>query len=294
VLIIYAEGVPVARRYVASVAVGTALAVALTGCRLGGGAEPRKAAPDARFSALDALNRTSQRTNQVGSFRVETAITSGFSGRSMNLKGHADIRLRPSLAQKWIISRMTVAGRRMGGFQEVVLGDSLYLKPPAHALPTRKPWVRFSLRQLGAKSGFDYASSLKEQSDPSATVTMLTASKDVRELGHETVGGVATTHYQGTYSMRDALAKLDTEHRANATRLYGQMGLDRVAFDLWVDGRQLPRKVKLATPAGSKMSLATTTVYTAFNVPVSISAPPRSQVADGAHLPGRRTPGVPT
>jgi hypothetical protein len=66
---------------------------------------------------------------------------------------------------------------------------------------------------------------------------LATASKDVRSVGMETVGGVSTTHYRGTFTMQDALAK-------------------------------------------------TTMTYTAFNVPLSITAPPKSQVADGSDLLG--------
>lgn len=281
-----------ASRYILSVAVGTAVAVSLTGCRLGDSGGPKSTAP-VRLSALDVLNQTSQRTNKVRSYRVRTSISSAASGRSVKMTGHGDVRLGSRLAQRWTVPTMTLSGRSAGGFQEIVLGDFLYLKPPANARSTGdKPWIRLSLRQLSAKSGMDYTSELSEQSDPSATVEMLTATKDVRELGHETVGGVATTHYQGTYSMTDALAKL-AKHRASATRYYRQMGLDKMAFNLWVDGRRLPRKVTLATPAGSKISMAVTTLYSGFDVPVSISAPPRTQVTDGNRLLGGRVPGVP-
>jgi hypothetical protein len=66
----------------------------------------------------------------------------------------------------------------------------------------------------------------------------------------------------------------------------GQAGIEKMAFDVWVDGRQLPRKMSMATPPGTKLDMKTTMTYTAFNVPLSITAPPKSQVADGSDLLG--------
>jgi hypothetical protein len=49
----------------------------------------------------------------------------------------------------------------------------------------------------------------------------------------------------------------------------------------------------LATPPGAKVRFTTVMDYTAFNTPVSITAPPQSQVADGLKLKGvpSSTPG---
>lgn len=55
---------------------------------------------------------------------------------------------------------------------------------------------------------------------------------------------------------------------------------------MWVDGQQRPRKVIIANPPGAKLDMKMTMNYTAFNVPVSVTAPPESQVADGAALLG--------
>lgn len=63
-----------AHRFVLGVAVDTALAVCLTGCRGGADSGPRNAG-SAHLSALNALARSSQRTDQV------TATTSSGATR---------------------------------------------------------------------------------------------------------------------------------------------------------------------------------------------------------------------
>jgi hypothetical protein len=82
------------------------------------------------------------------------------------------------------------------------------------------------------------------------------------------------------------MAKLDAKQRAQAQQAFGEAGMDKLSFDLWVDGQQLPRRVSIASPPGAKLDMKMTMNYTAFNVPVSVSAPPKSQVADGSGLLG--------
>jgi hypothetical protein len=121
---------------------------------------------------------------------------------------------------------------------------------------TGKPWASITLSQLSASSGDDVGSI--SQGDLSQNAKMLTASKDVRLLGKETVGGVSTTHYQGTFDRRDGLAKLSGRQRAEAERSLGQTGLEKMDFDVWVDGQQLPRKVTLASLPGANPSVEMT------------------------------------
>ena len=80
--------------------------------------------------------------------------------------------------------------------------------------------------------------------------------------------------------------------RSEAQKIFAQQGLERLNFNLWIDGQQLPRRIETTTPPGSALQVESTMDYTAYNVPVSIQAPPKSQVADGSNLkPGANAPG---
>jgi hypothetical protein len=61
-------------------------------------------------------------------------------------------------------------------------------------------------------------------------------------------------------------------------------GIKTMNFDLWVDGRRLPRKLHMTSPPGAAMAMDVTITYTAFNAPLKITAPPKSQVASGSDL----------
>jgi hypothetical protein len=279
----------VVRRSVVGIPI--AVMLALTGCHLDPGPKKPGSAPAVRLSPMEVLAHVSQRVRQAGSFRLKTDITTMDDLESgVRVKARADIRSRPDAAQRWNIWVMTPAGRPKERDREIVLGNSLYLNTSAHVLPSRKPWFRFPLSRFGALTGLLTASKRYDMADPSTALTTLTVSKDIHEIGPETFDSVATTHYRGTFAISDALARLRARHRTSVLRFY-EKDLRTLAFDVWVDERQLPRKVRITNQTGSNTTLIFDTVYTAFDRTVTITAPPRSQVFDGTRL-GGRVPGV--
>jgi flavin-binding protein dodecin len=280
-----------ASRYVAGAAAGLALTVSLTGCRADAGAGKasggdKPAGGTQLTAAQEALAKASEKTADLKSFRATLTTSTVVSGKKTDLTGNLAFRLKPTPAMKLDVPPIKTAGKTMDGFQEVFVGDTIYLKVPALAKQAGKPWVGFSTTDLSKATGIDVQSMQNQgqQANPALNAKMLTASKDVHAVGKETVAGVRTTHYQGTFSLADALNKLDTTERAEAQKIFGQLGLDKLNFNMWVDGQQLPRKLALATAPGSKLALDIAMKYLAFDAPVSIKAPAKSQVADGAKL----------
>jgi hypothetical protein len=282
-----------ASRYVAGAAAGLALTVSLTGCRTDGG--QGKASGDDKPSggvrltaAQEAIGKAADKTADLKSFRATLTTSSAVDGRQTDLKGDLAFRLKPDPAMKLDVPAIKTPGKTTDGFQEVFTGDTIYLKVPALAKQAGKPWVSFSTTELSKATGVDLKGLQDQgrQADPALNAKMLTASKDVRKVGEDTVGGVTATHYQGTFVLSDALAKLGTEQRAEAQKIFGQVGLDKLNFGLWIDGQQLPRKITLTTPPGAKLKLDTAMNYLDFNKPVTIKAPDKSKVADGMKLKG--------
>jgi hypothetical protein len=281
---------PKAGRYVAGAATGLAIALSLTACKgasqdKASGGEPTSGAAHLT-AAQNVLAKVSERTSGVTSYRGTMSMAMSASGQQVDFKGNMACRLKPSKAMKLIMT-MRGIGQSTARVTEIVTGDKLYMKMPELQARTGKPWVGIKRSDLHKESGADLQSMQQsDQGDPALNTKLLTASKDVRQVGQETVGGVRTTHYKGTYSMTDALAKLSGDQRAQAQKSFAEAGFDKINFDMWVDGRQLPRRVTIATPSDAKVGMKMTLNYTAFNVPVSVTVPPKSQVADGAGLLG--------
>ncbi|GAA0332674.1 hypothetical protein NE235_29945 [Actinoallomurus spadix] len=272
------------RRNAVCITAGAALALSLAAC--GGGDGDKKAqggsstSGNTKLAAEQILSTVSQKAGEIKSFTATLSSDTSTSGQNVKMNGRISYRLEPKLAMKMNVTGMSVNGKETGGFQEILLGDNVYMRMAALSRQTGKPWAKMSLSKVGAKSGIDIKSLLNQskQTDPSANVRMLTASKDVRKIGTETVGGTQATHYQGTYSVQDALAKLDGDQRAAMQQMIAKSGLDKMNFDLWIDDQQLPRKMTVTTPAGSQVRTTTTMTYSGFNKPVSIAAPPAGQV----------------
>jgi hypothetical protein len=283
-----------AGRYVAGAAAGLALTVSLTGCKADDGNS--KASGDGKggaqlTAAQSALLKASEKTGDLQSFRAKLTTSTVVSGNRTDVNGDLAFQLKPKAAMKMDVPAIKTGGKTTAGFNEVLVDNMIYLKIPALTKQAGKPWVGFSLDQLGQATGIDVKAMEDQgnQANPALNAKMLTASKDVHKAGKETVDGVSTTHYTGTIVLTDALNKLDSDQKAQAQKIFGQTGLDKLSFDSWIDGQQLPRKLKLATSKGSKVDFNTTMTYSDFNAPVSITAPPKSQVADGMKLKGAPT-----
>lgn len=280
------------RRYVAGTAAGAALVVTLTGC-LGDSGDGKKSAANngtkaggTQLAALQMLNRTSEQTSKVTSFKGTMVADITTAGKQMKMSGDLAYRLKPALAMKM---NMKMSGPGVpssaNSLQEIVTSDAIYMKIPVLAEKTGKPWMKISFSALKGQTGMDVGSAMRsaQQADPTTNVKMLTASKDVRKVGTESVEGVSTTHYQGTYQVADGLAKLDPKTRESTQKALEQQGLKAMNFDLWVDGRQLPRKMVMKTAPGSQMQMSTEVTYRDYNKPVHITEPPASQVTDGSN-----------
>lgn len=288
------------RRLVAGTAVSAGLVLSLTGC-LGSGGDKSAAGGGGKsmvLAAADMVRKSSEKTSQVktvkGDIRTEVTVP-GMSG-TVNMHMRMESKLRPEPAFRMTIDQAGKGGQSMPGTMELVMvGRTIYMKSPIFAqLSHGKPWMKMSADELGAASGqnFDQLLQQQKQADPTEQVKQLTASKDVREVGKETVNGVQTTHYQGTVSVQEMVAKLPEAQRQSRQQSFEKLGVKSLSFDLWVDGKQLPAKVVVKTPEGASTKMNTTVTYSDWNAPVTVAAPPASEVGKMPKLPKIGTPGA--
>ncbi|WP_067466574.1 LppX_LprAFG lipoprotein [Actinomadura macra] len=278
------------RRIAAGTAVATGLALTLTGCLGDAGTKVDEAGKNIRLSAAQVLGRTAEKTGRTDSFRADLSMqmTGGPAAvGNVSMSGTMQYRTKPDLAYSMDFEQMSVGGQSMPGMKQVLVGRTMYMKVPALSQfggggAAAKPWIKISLDELGKKSGMSIDQLLQQsqQMDPVQNTKMLTASKDVREVGKETVNGVQTTHYTGTYRLEDALSKLPAEQQQQLRKNSGRLGTDAMAFDLWVDDQQLPRKMSMKSGQTSDGTMNLTMSYHDFGKPVQVSAPPADQVAD--------------
>jgi hypothetical protein len=125
--------------------------------------------------------------------------------------------------------------------------------------------------------------------DPSAGLAALQGvSSDVRKVGSEEVRGARTTHYAGTYDVQAALSKVTGPAKDALTSTLAGKDLSAVPFDAYIDDsgrmRKFVQTFDVTGPDGKKLSNSSTLELFDFGAEVKVTAPPASQVKDGAPL----------
>jgi hypothetical protein len=262
-------------KVIVTCAAGAAAVLLAAGCG-GGGTQPAAQALSPRQEITLAANQARQ-VNSFGS-ALSVAMSGTVSG---TLAGTMHIRNRPSLLVDADFSTFDVGGQSLpGGMHEILTTRSIYLKMALLAQELHKPWVKISFSQLQQGTGINL-SQLTQQvqsNNPLVQTQMLAAAKDVRAVGTQTIDGVRTTHYTGSYPVSAGLAKLPASVRAVEQKGLRTLGIKTVRFNLWIDGQHQTRKI-VATETGSAERVTVTMQVTGINQPVSVTLPPASQVA---------------
>jgi hypothetical protein len=282
------------RRFAAGTAVGATLVLSLTGC-LGDSGGGSAGGGGVQLTAAQVLEKASQKTGQVDTYKADFTMNVGTQQGALNMHALGQFRLKPSLAFTMNVDKMGMGGQSMpiGAIQVVYLDKVIYMKSAQLSQATGgKPWLKMDLGRQAQQSGFnlDALMNQSQQVNPAEQTKMLTASKDAKKVGEESINGVKTTHYTGSITVAEAMNKLDAKTRQQLQKVYQQVGATKIFFDLWADGQQLPRKLttKIAIPQGSTSN---TIIYEDYGSPVNVSAPPADQVGDFRGLSGGRTSG---
>ncbi|MFA1549195.1 LppX_LprAFG lipoprotein [Actinomadura chokoriensis] len=275
------------RRFVAGTALATGLALSMTGCLGDAGEKVDEAGKNIKLSAAQVLGKAAEKTGDVSSFKADMQMQmTGSSDGNVSMNGTMQYRTKPDLAYSMNFADMSVGGKSIGAMEQRLIGRNMYMKMPMLSqlggTASAKPWLKLSLDELGKQSGMNIDEMLQQsrQMDPVQNTKMLTASKDVREVGKETVDGVQTTHYTGTYRMEEAIAKLSPDMQEAYRKSLTKSGMQDMHFDLWVDGQQLPRQMKMKSNQTSEGAMTMTMKYHDFGKPVQIVEPPAGQVTD--------------
>ena len=158
----------------------------------------------------------------------------------------------------------------------------MYMRSPTlrATLPRGKTWMRLDLDLSAAKLGLDYS----ELIETSRTLGPLEHGiVSTTRVGTAAVAGKPTTRYR---------VVIDTKRAARAVPAFAKqlhaieragVRLPRLTEDVWIGSDGRIRRVGLSYPLvreGVRATSSMTMTFRAYDVPVSISAPPRAQVFD--------------
>ncbi|MCA2224541.1 DUF1396 domain-containing protein [Nonomuraea aurantiaca] len=260
----------------ATAAAGAALvAVAVAGC--GTTAQPIQV----KLAASEVLTQAAQKTAEVTSYTVDAVVNVKQSQEGNGkVQGRMLYQSKPQLAVDLTLDTLDMDGKGLpGGARAVLQGDAVYVKVEAlkELVGATKPWIKVPLTNVGAPDQVKTYLDQIQQFDLAAVTKMVTASQDVKAAGTESVGGVDTTHYSGTFPVDAAVQQLPADKQEAARS--GLAELKDIKFDIWVGSDGLPRKLAL-NGAKEGATLDATLLFKGFNEAVNIQTPPADQIGE--------------
>jgi hypothetical protein len=170
---------------------------------------------------------------------------------------------------------------------ELFLPPKVYIKVSGmgSSLPGGKTWLVVDTRSSGALSSLlGPFGSTDNPADLLASLTAIAGSE--RILGPAAIGGVPATEYQVNIDPAKIAAKVPASERTSITQFLQSLGKGDIPVDVWVDGQNMVRQVRLALhlPGGAGAMipgvtrLTETIDFSDFGVPVRVSAPPAGEV----------------
>lgn len=264
-------------RFVFSATVlATLSAVALTSCSGGSSGSTSAASGSTAGSSpsaatgVDALALVKKASNTSGALKsAHMDTTTVLAGKTTTIVG--DVSYRPVQLEETV----SIAGQKV---HELLVGKTFYIQTPG-AGTAAKPWIAVSVAKMSKLVGIDF-DSLLNNARADQTVSLLSASGDLKVVGTETVNGASTQHLRGTVDLNKAMAAMTASSSGYKTiqQMVQSAGITDTHIDLWVNAQDIP--VKFVETYSSKLGAGSTTMsLTKLNQPVHITAPKPSQVS---------------
>ena len=276
---------PAAVRPAAGLLAAGAVLAALAGC--GGSSSPQPAFTPAggqgssggpgsggqtgSETAAQAIQAAADQAKKINSYaiRMDESLT---GATAEHITGNMQFRLKPALLAQVSLNIPPAS------VSEILTTKVAYLKIPGLG-STGKPWVKLSLAgKTGTGAALGQLLQSAENANPANQTAALTASKDLRKTGTEVINGIPTTRYEGSYSIADEMKKLPPALRKITSQSIAALGVTRVHFTIWIDGKHQMRRV-ITVEKGSSSTITTKLDIISINQPVNVTLPPPSQVA---------------
>ncbi|WP_431964338.1 hypothetical protein [Actinacidiphila sp. bgisy160] len=263
------------RRIRVAATVGAA-AVALTATAGCSAARDTADAVGKADSIARILARVTSQTEKIGSAKVDMSTDLG-QGSPVTMKG----------TYSWgkgaaYDVMMDTAAARMQQLQDdpelralLVDGAYYYNVDPQPAGPLKgKHWLRVDVSAVLGKAG---AAAVEKGADPTAGLRYIGLTKDVEDLGEQSIRGREAHHYRATLDksrlggMGKALSPSEEKNIFNSVT----GPVDKITIEVWVDGKDLP--VRMVQVLGKAK---VTIDFLKFGGTRAVTAPPASDTAD--------------
>jgi hypothetical protein len=265
-----------ARRRACAVGLSAAALILVAACSSGGTSRGGSSA-SIPLAPRQALLAAATQARQVTSATETLTIQDSTSGSTTT--GTLQVRLKPILLASENLNA-TAAGTS-SRVKAIVTGTAIYLHEASLAGQLGKPWVKMDLSALSAAGtiGDSVVQLIHSVQSNSFTnqAQLFTVATNTRAAGTQTVEGVTTTEYTGSFIAAKGLSALPASLRQALAPELQALGNSPVSFREWVDSQHHLRKMtETETVNGDTVNITINVI--AINQPVHVTLPPASQI----------------
>ncbi|MBW5480883.1 LppX_LprAFG lipoprotein [Streptomyces bambusae] len=246
----------------------------------GASAPSQAAQKPAEAAPATYLEKTKKKSEEINSLRYTMSGTAA----GENISGETSMRIKPTVA----MSMKMASPEKPGESVEIRLLDG------AVYMGSEGKWLKFDLKALApdqAKQLDALGAGQQQGENPGDKAGNLSAAKDLKKVGEETVDGQKTTHLTGTVTLDQLKAQSATatpEAKARQEKNLKEMeaqGIKDLVMDIWIDENDQTKQFR-TRGQGTSGPLDMTIKFLDINKPVEVTAPPADQVMDLAELGG--------
>jgi hypothetical protein len=269
-------------RHIAAAGLSAAALILVGACSSGGtspgGTSSGGGAASGSLTPRQALLTAATQSGQIRS-ATETMTIHGTSGAVTTVTGTIQFQLKPTLLISGIINEAGTGTNTQ--VKMIFTSTAIYLSEPSLTKQVGKPWVKIDLAALSSVAGSSGAGLTQlvqslQNNNFTNQAQLFTVAKNTRIVGTQTIDGVSTTEYAGSFVASDGLKALPASFRKALAPGLQALGHSTISFHEWIDADHHPRKVTEVETVNGE-TLDTTVDITAINQPVSITPPPASQ-----------------
>jgi hypothetical protein len=246
--------------------------ILLAACSAGGKSTATPLTP--KQAVLAAAKQARQVTSATETLNVQVsgASTSATTGTIL-------VRLKPALLVSGNLN--TTAAGASTRIKVILTSAAMYVSEPSLISQLGKPWIKIDLSALPALAGSSGAGLAQlirslQGNNFASQAQLSTLARNARVAGEQTIDGVPTTEYTGSFTAAAGLKALPAGFREALAPELQALGNSTIYFREWIDGQNHVRKVTdIETLNGDTVN--STIDVTGINQPVSITLPPASQ-----------------
>ncbi len=199
---------------------------------------------------------------------MDIDVTAAGTAQKMKLVGAVDSSNPASPKMKATIT-MAILPEPM---EMLMVDQNIYIKMSMLG----NKYMKMGLDDLAKQSGQDVTGLM----DPSKQLErQMSAITKVVYVGEEEVSGVKTKHYTATMD-GEAAVKMSGQSLPSSVTL-GKA----IPMNLWLDEQNRPRKLAMDMTIGEKDSMKMVGTMSKFGEPVTVTAPPASEVTTAPNMP---------